>query len=312
MDRELTPDTQTMTQTQAPTVDETAQLDIQSNENNSVVAEDVTRYVVVEINKNMYGISTDATVELMDSTMTQITRVSHAPPYVQGVINHRGSIIPAIDTRALLGFKSHSDEVQELEAMLAQRKKEHVEWLTELKECVVSGEEFTKATDPTKCSFGKWYDNLRSNPVLIEGLTKGDATLKSIIDRFDEPHRRIHSIAKKALALAANNEISEAKKIIDQTYNGDLQSISHLFKLLIDTVRSTHTCMMIITECGSQKIGLIVDEVHSVFDCPDNTIETLPDSTDNAEFLKGLVHQSDGSYILIADIEYIYQQTCPE
>lgn len=150
----------------------------------SQVGEDLTRYVVVEINKNRYGISTDSTVELMDSSMVQITRVSHAPSYVKGVINHRGSIIPAIDTRSLLGFTQDSERV--------------------------------------------------------------------------------------------------------------------------------HTNMMVITEHEGQNIGLIVDEVHAVFDCSDDAIDALPDSTASAEFLKGLVHQEDGSYILIADIDTIYKKTSHE
>ncbi len=308
----MMPDTQSMTQTQAPTVDEINQDVAHSIENNSVVADDVTRYVVVEINKNMYGISTDCTVELMDSTMTQITRVSHAPPYVQGVINHRGSIIPAIDTRSLLSFRSHEGEVQELSSMLAKCEKDHVDWLTELRACVVNGDSFTKAIDPTKCSFGKWYTNLRNTPACLEALTKGDTTLKSIFDSFDEPHKRIHSIAKTVLGMVGRDEIQEATKILDNAWDTDFAKMKHLFKTFIETVKTAHSSMMIITEHETQKIGLIVDEVHSVFDCPNIKIEALPDSTDNAEFLKGLVHQDDGSYILIADIEYIYQQTCPE
>lgn len=283
-----------------------------SIESNSVVAEDVTRYVVVEINKNMYGISTDTTVELMDSTMTQITRVSHAPSYVQGVINHRGTIIPAIDTRALLGFTSHSDSVQELEDMLAAREKDHVQWLLALKECVETGEAFTKAIDPSKCTFGKWYDGLRSNDILFESLTKGNSSARAIVNQIDEPHKKIHAIAKEVLLLASNGESAKAKSIIDQAWDGELAHMRKLFQSLVETLRPIHTSMMIITELGGHKIGLIVDEVHSVFDCPDGSIEALPDSTENAEFIKGLVHQSDGSYILIADIEHIYKKTRPE
>lgn len=150
----------------------------------SKVGEDLTRYVVVEINKNRYGISTDSTVELMDSSKVQITRVSHAPSYVKGVINHRGSIIPAIDMRSLLGFTQDSERV--------------------------------------------------------------------------------------------------------------------------------HTNMMVVTEHEGQNISLIVDEVHAVLDCSDDAIDALPDSTTNAEFLRGLVHQDDGSYILIADIDTIYKKASHE
>lgn len=163
--------------TQAATTNQA--IDLESH-----AGEVLTRYVVIEVNNNRYGISTHSTVELMDSSKVQITRVSHAPSYVKGVINHRGSIIPAIDTRSLLGFTQDSERV--------------------------------------------------------------------------------------------------------------------------------HTNMMVITEHEGQNIGLIVDEVHAVFDCSDDAIDALPDSTSNAEFLRGLVHQDDGSYILIADIEMIYKKTSHE
>lgn len=274
--------------------------------------EELTRYVVVEINKNMYGISTDSTVELMDSSMTQITRVSHAPGYVQGVINHRGSIIPAIDTRALLGFTSHQDGVQELEDMLTAREKDHVEWLLELKECVSTGAPFSKATDPSKCAFGQWYDKLRSNEALFETLTKGSTKARAIVDQFDAPHRRIHAIAGRVLKMVEDGQDAKAQQVIKDAWDNELGQMRRLFKALIEIVRPIHTSMMIITEQGNQRIGLIVDQVHSVFDCNPASIEPLPDSTVSREFLQGLVHQDDGSYILIADIEYIYSKTSTE
>lgn len=159
--------------------------------------ENLTRFVIVELNKNMYGISTGVTVELMDTSSTQITRVSHAPDFVRGVINHRGTIIPAIDMRSLLSFDSQD----------------------------------------------------------IEELS-------------DENDHHPHDVHQRS-----------------------------------------NSSMMVITEFEGKKLGLIVDAVHSVFDCDESHIEALPDSTTNAEFLQGLVHQPDGSYILISDIEQIYSKT---
>ncbi len=310
----MIPDTQGMTQLEKNAVMEAFESIQESLESSdgAVVAEDVTRYVVVEINKNMYGISTAATVELMDSSTTQITRVSHAPGYVQGVINHRGSIIPAIDTRSLLGFKSHQEGVQELESLLAQHEEDHAQWLQALKVSVDTGEPFAKATDPNKCAFGKWYNNIRENEAFIESMTMGSSAARAIFEQFDAPHKAIHSVAKRVLDLAVSGNREEAKQLINDTWEKDLVAMRSLFDQLISTLRQIHTSMMIITEYGSQKIGLIVDQVHSVFDCHEDSVETLPDSTDNSEFLKGLVHQEDGSYILIVDIEYIYKQTTPE
>ncbi len=271
--------------------------------------ENLTRFVIVELNQNMYGISTGVTVELMDTSSTQITRVSHAPEYVQGVINHRGTIIPAIDMRSLLGFESHRDGVRKLENMLAQREQDHVNWLNELKACAETGDRFTKATDPAKCAFGQWYDQLRDSEAQLQDLTKGNTAAKAIIDQFDAPHQAIHGIANEVLNLVEQDRKDEAKALIDETWDVELNHMKKLFASLVDTLRPVLTSMLVITEFEGKKLGLIVDAVHSVFDCDESHIETLPDSTANAEFLQGLVHQPDGSYILITNMEQVFSST---
>lgn len=40
--------------------------------------------------------------------MTDITRIPNAPPFVEGVINLRGKIIPVVDLRKRLGFEGRS------------------------------------------------------------------------------------------------------------------------------------------------------------------------------------------------------------
>lgn len=275
-------------------------------------AEQSTRYVIVEINKNMYGITTESTVELMNSSSSQITRVSHAPEYIRGVINHRGSIIPAIDARSLMGFQSHQDSVREIETLLAEREQDHVDWLLSLKDCAMTGEPFTKATDPTKCAFGKWYDALRSNTSELQKITKNNSAALALIDRFDEPHKQIHSIASEVLSCSANGDLEKAKKIIDNAWNEDLAKMKILFSRLVETIRPLHSSMTIIIEHHGQKVGLIVDSVHSVFDCCESRIEALPESTANAAFLDGLVHQDDGSYILMMNVDSLYQHADTE
>lgn len=274
--------------------------------------EQTTRYVIVEINKNMYGITTESTVELMNSSVSQITRVSHAPKYIRGVINHRGSIIPAIDARSLMGFQSHQDSVQEIETLLAAHEKEHVDWLLSLKDCAVTGEPFSKATDPNKCTFGKWYEGLHTNANELQKITKDNSAAMAIVDQFDEPHKRIHAIAADVQTYSANGDVEKAKQLIDNAWNEDLAKMKVLFAKLVETIRPLHSSMTIIIEHDAQKIGLIVDSVHSVFDCSDDKIEGLPESTANAAFLDGLVHQDDGSYILMMNIDSLYQHADTE
>ncbi|MCA9302484.1 MAG: chemotaxis protein CheW [Phycisphaerales bacterium] len=274
-------------------------------------SEPIARYVVVGVHKNRYGITTDSTVELMGSNTARITRVPHSPEYISGVINHRGSIIPVIDSRKLLGFQTNKSEVDALVSMLAQREQDHIDWLNELRRCVREGAAFTKALDPNMCAFGKWYNELMGSASKLNAITKGDASLKSLFEYFKAPHARIHSIGKRVLELAQHGEQEKACAVIQEAWDTDLKAMQDLFGRAKETIKKTHVSMMIITELGSRKAAMLVDAVYTVKDVSCSSIEALPESADNHQFLKGLVHEDDGGYVLITDLEAIYDAACP-
>jgi len=271
----------------------------------------VTRYVVVDINRNHYGMSTDSTVELMGGAMTQVTRVPHSPKYISGVLNHRGTIIPVIDMRSLFGFEPREAETQRLSQMFQTLKSDHVEWLNALQDAIFTDTAFTKATDPTQCNFGKWYETVLDGSSTLGMLIADDPILKSLIERFDSPHKKIHSIAEQVLALKSEGKVEEAMTRISSVKETELVEMCSLFDQILAVVESKLESMLVITEIGSRKAAVAVDGVSFVVDCNNDSIESLPDTAENTEFLSGLVHQPNGSYILIADLKHIYNTACP-
>jgi chemotaxis signal transduction protein len=275
------------------------------------LSESVTRYVVVEINHNLYGMSTDTTVELMSGSMTQVTRVPHSPNYISGVINHRGTIIPVIDMRSLFGFDPRETETEKMGKMFQELKDDHVQWLSALQDSIYTSAAFSKPTDPTKCNFGKWYQSIQDGSSSLSDMTESDPVLKSLIERFDEPHRKIHALAEEVLKLKEAGDVESATEMVSAARANELAEMCDLFDQVLVAVSSKLEMMLVITEIGSRKAAIAVDGVSFVVDCNNDSIETLPDTAENTEFLSGLVHQSDGSYILIADLEHIYNIACP-
>ena len=55
------------------------------------------RYLTFYLGNEQYGIAIDKIKEII--AMMNITNVPNIPPYMRGVINLRGSIIPVVDTR---------------------------------------------------------------------------------------------------------------------------------------------------------------------------------------------------------------------
>ncbi len=272
--------------------------------------EAVTRYVVVNVNGNLYGMDTDSTVEMMSASMTQITRVPHSPAFISGVINHRGTIIPVIDARALLGFEIRGREVESLKKLFNQLESDHLAWLDALEHAVHDGTPFDKELDPTKCNFGKWFTSVMDGTVEDCNEDLLDPTVNGIVKQFDAPHQRIHSIAKRVMGLRDEGKTEQAIEIINSTRESDLHHMIEIFEKTTNAITKIYESMLVITEFGGQKAAIAVDGVSFVADCKDSEIEPLPDTAENTEFLSGLVHQTDGSYILIADIENIYAHAC--
>ncbi len=272
--------------------------------------EAVTRYVVVNVNGNHYGMDTDSTVEMMSASMTQITRVPHSLAFISGVINHRGTIIPVIDARGLLGFRTRNIEAEELKKLFKKLEADHVAWLKALEDAVVDGTTFEKATDPNRCAFGRWFNSVMDGTVEQCRDDLLDPVVHSIVKQFDVPHKRIHAIAERVLKHRDAGDNAEAMEIINKARETDLAAMCALFARAADAIDRIYESMLVITEHDAQKAALMVDGVSFVVDCKDSDIEPLPDTADNTEYLSGLVHRPDGSYILITDLGSIYAHAC--
>lgn len=300
--------TNTLPETNAsetPIVDGTQVIHVQEEQ-----LEAVTRYVVVNVNGNLYGMETDSTVEMMSASMTQITRVPHSPAFISGVINHRGTIIPVIDARALLGFQIRGQEVESLKKLFNQFEADYVAWLDALEQSVQEDTPFEKETDPAKCAFGKWFAAVMSGKVEEYSKDLIDPTVNGIVKQFDGPRQRIHAIAQRVNTLREEGKSEQANELINSARESDLTHMVELFEKTTNAISKIYESMLVITEFGGQKAAIAVDGVSFVADCKDSEIEPLPDTAENTEFLSGLVHQTDGSYILIADIENIYAHAC--
>ncbi len=279
---------------------------------NEELGDSVTRYVVVEINHNLYGMSTESTVELMSGAMAQITRVPHSPDYITGVINHRGTIIPVIDMRSLFGFHPREADADRFAKMFEEFKKEYAHWLNALQDAIYANTDFTEPTDPTKCNFWKWYQSVLDGSAPLSKLAENDPILKSFVDRFETPHRRFYRVAEKAIKWRSEGEVEKAIDRINAVRSNELAELGGLFEQILNAVSTKLESMLVITEVGARKAAIAVDGVSFVIDCDNDTIESLPDTAENTEFLSGLVHQGDGSYILITDLEHVYNIACPE
>lgn len=59
-------------------------------------------YLTFQLNKELYALHVSQVLNILE--LMRITEVPQAPPYIKGVINLRGEVLPVIDTRIKLGM----------------------------------------------------------------------------------------------------------------------------------------------------------------------------------------------------------------
>jgi hypothetical protein len=170
-------------------------------------------HALVRINRQLFAIAVGDVREMV--IMPEVAVLPDAPCHIRGVVNLRGSVLPVVDTRTRMGFRSSLAEIDDFCAMLRQREQDHVNWINELEASVREAREFRLTLDPHQCAFGKWYDVYKSNDALIDGLLR----------KFDAPHKRIHEIGREVRAPVHAGGTEAARQVIDGCRGSSLQEM---------------------------------------------------------------------------------------
>ncbi|MBU0485065.1 MAG: chemotaxis protein CheW [Proteobacteria bacterium] len=241
-------------------------------------------------------------VEIMVA-MPKIVSLPDSEPYLRGTINLRGEIIPVINLRNLLGIKSIDNEIEEFCQIMQQREQDHRNWIKELEASVREKREFKLATDPHKCSFGKWYDNFKTDNMELSVLLK----------RFDLPHKDIHGIAIKVEAFTQKKEFDRAYELINQTKDRQLARMIDLFSQVRSVVGDSvsREIAMVLNMAGS-KAAISVDSVEGVEELQEHYAEDNPEifPDSNVKWVSNIGRRhnsSEDDLVLILEPDHFFQ-----
>jgi purine-binding chemotaxis protein CheW len=121
------------------------------------------RYLTFYLGDEQYGIAIDKIKEII--AMMDVTNVPNTPPFMRGVINLRGSIIPIVDTRLRFGME-HRDEDMHTAIIIVEVEKVNIGFIVDRVEEVSSIDE-SNLSEPPK--FGSHVDtNFICNVAQIE------------------------------------------------------------------------------------------------------------------------------------------------
>jgi purine-binding chemotaxis protein CheW len=142
--------------------------------------------VVFNIGNESYGVEIDTVESIIK--MQEITKLPHAPEFVEGVTNLRGTVVPIIDLRKRFGLESE-EPTRETRIMIANMNDTHVGMVVDSVTQVVRIS--TDAIEPPP------QMSITVDSAFIKGIAKLDNMLIILLD------------LKKVLSIEERQRLSE-------------------------------------------------------------------------------------------------------
>ncbi len=247
-------------------------------------------WVLIDLKQQVFAVQSKQVQAMI--ALPHVTVLPESPHYVRGLIDLRGKSLPLVDLRLRFEMDSRSNEVEDFCSLMDQREQDHRNWVAELEASVREEREFTLATDPHKCAFGKWYDTYKNDNLVLE----------NVLNRFDTPHKNIHAIALNVRTHLDRGDMDGAMAIINQCREGDLAEMIHLFEEARKISRDVSREIAVVAEGARGTFAFTVDNVLAVEILEESFFEDLPpvasDLKDH-EIVTGIASRSKDSEIIL-------------
>ncbi|HEX8963767.1 MAG TPA: CZB domain-containing protein [Rhodocyclaceae bacterium] len=169
-----------------------------------------------------------------------------------------GNPLPYVSLWDRLAQESCYHEYEEMQAMLPQRRQDHVDWMNALEDSIRASVPFTKAHSPRDCAFGKWFYAYHSQ----------DRRLALLLGQFEQPHATIHGLADRLLGLAEQGQGGEALRQFEEARSTTLAKLMQLFDAAQRLVVELQRRIAIIVSDGEQACALGADGIHDIVAVP--------------------------------------------
>jgi len=225
-------------------------------------------WTIVQLKNQWFAIAAHDMCEMLP--LPEVAAIPDVPDYVRGVINLRGRVMPLVDLRKRIGMTSAIEETESFCNLMVQREQDHRNWLAELEDSVKQRRKFTLTTNPHQCAFGKWYDAYRAD----------NAWVATLLRKFDEPHKKIHSVAVRAEELTTAGQYEQAAQLIAGTRATVLSLMIERFAELKTLVREIQRETAVILTVSGRAFAISVDSAISVEKLVPGSVAALPAGTE--------------------------------
>ena len=215
------------------------------------------------------------------------------------VITFQNNTVQLYDFNRLMGSENHQQAMSRLVSKLDEMEQQHKDWLDSLEISLKENIPFTKALDPTKCAFGLWHSQFETE----------NEELSEVLSRFDEPHKKLHGLAKQLLELSKSDH-EKALAILNQERLNTLAELIHLFHLAKERALSSVRPIILFVEHNEGKVtALRLDNINDIltFDrkvfSRDDSSEGILKSKDRDFVVEGFLRDGESAPLMLINCQ---------
>jgi len=235
----------------------------------------------------------------------EVTPLPEAADIYKGLVDIRGDVFPLLEVRKLFKFKTIEEECTDFNNMINGAREAHINWVNELKRYVNEKDAFLLPTEPTKCAFGKWYNDYSAKV--------SNASAAVSLSKIKEPHEQFHEAADNVIKLVKNDKDGNNDLAIKESLALATERYVPIILALLDETkqvyRSSYRETVVTLSNGEDTLGLLLDEILGVdkveMVADDRSMSKIVDS----RFFTGVGHNDKiNKEILIVDEEMLLKK----
>ena len=259
---------------------------------------DTRRALTFSIGESLFGIDVSHILSFSDS----YNEIKYSTKEVDGFIGYldfRNTLVQVFECATALSQIKERDSIIKLVADIKTYQQAHIDWVTSLEHSIVSSEPFTKPRDPRLCAFGQWFYAFKTD----------DEGLRALLDKIEDPHKHIHSLADKLLDIAAKGEHDQAVEVLRIEKQTTLKKLLRVLDYINDYLNnSIHPIVLHLTKDGRTPwFSMVIDNIGDIVDYSANAMDNMKSAGKN-EPIKGYVRNPSGESFMMLSLEKFYGQ----
>jgi len=259
---------------------------------------DTSRALTFSIGESLFGIDVSHILSFSDS----YDEIKYSTNDVDGFIGYldfRNTLVQVFECATSLSHTKERDSIIKLVGDIKTYQQAHIDWVTALEHSITSNEPFTKPRDPRLCAFGKWFYAFQTD----------DEGLRALLDKIENPHKHIHSLADKLLDMTAAGNRDTAIEELRIEKQTTLKKLLRVLDYINDYLNnSIHPIVLHLTKDGRTPwFSMVLDNIGDIIDYSTVAMDSMK-STNQSEPIKGYVRNPAGESFMMLSLEKFYGQ----